>query len=125
MAAADTWRIRHESGDPNGEKLNGCIINRTAIQTELLAPDLTPVAPPQNSVDPPITFDKFSLLDAPGIEFSLTIHTFEHGILMDEAHGSWSSKGPDNVPEDGHWTGQAGGGVEAKAESASAADTSY
>lgn len=123
--ALDIYRIKHEHGGSNGEKLNDCIILRTATYTELLSRDGTPLAPRQDKVEPPITFDSFSLPDHLKIKFFLTIHTFDYGLLNNEAHGPWNSVDDDNVPEDGHWTGQAGGGLEAKAEKAASADTSY
>jgi hypothetical protein len=125
MAAVDIWTIKHESGGSNGEDLNDCIILRTATYTELLSPEGVPLAPRQDKVEPPITFELFTLPDAKDIKFTLTINRFDYGLLRDEAHGPWNSIDKDNVPEDGHWTGQAGGGLEAKAEKAASADTSY
>lgn len=122
MAAVDVWTIKHESGGRNGEKLNDCIILRTATWTELLAPDGQPLAPRQNKVEAPITFENFSLSEKSDVMFTLTINRFDFGLLRDEAHGPWKSVDKDNVPEDGHWTGQAGGGPLAKAESAAAGD---
>ncbi len=122
MPAPETWTINKETGGPDGALLNGFVISRTAVQTSISPPGIgsSPKAT-VFSTEPPITFDPF---DYEGLKFNITIDTF-HYEDKDEPHGSWSTRNPpEGVGEEGGWTAQAGGGVDAKAEGAAAADAS-
>ena len=120
MPAADTWTINHESGGDDGSKLQGCIIERTAVQTKLFAPGGDPLGT-VDSVEPPITFEPFSLGD-PDTKYRLTIWTFDF-MGRPEAIGAWETfLSPEAAPESGDWTAQAG--LVEKGESAAAADAS-